>query len=238
MVALGLVALACAPAADTPSPRPIVISTGARLSAAPDRMNEVDDWVRAEMENIQEDPTFLVVTEFLAQPVYPWEGLEINADTVKVSLQGTAVDARTPYMIYGHLPLMNDMGRLDEWLPDAVGLEGFELERAILQRVSDVWLYGRTVFDAAPHLPLEELIYATENGYLDAFILTARADEFPDQHERWRTAIPNGEAQYLAWFEQTFQDLPPGMRSEPTAPQGSPGDAQADTSGVAVGLLP
>ena len=127
-------------------------------------------------------------------------------------------------MIYGHLHLMARHGRLDEWLPEAVGLEGYDLERAFMARVSDVWLYGRTVFDAAPHQPLEELIYATENGYLDAFLLTARAEEFPDEAERWQAERPNEREAYLTWFDQTFQDEPPGVRPQPTLAAPSPSD--------------
>lgn len=205
----------CAPPSETPTPRPIVIFTGARLNASPERMEVVDQWVRAEMTNITEDPTFLISTIFQPEMVYPWDGLELAGDTARVSIQGTAVDARTPFMIYGHLHLMARQGRLDEWLPEAVGLEGYELERAFMARVSDVWLYGRTVFDAAPHQPLEELIYSTENGYLDAFLLTARAEEFPEEAEQWMANRPNEREAYLTWFDQTFQDDPPGVRPEP-----------------------
>ena len=70
--------VACAPAANVPTPRPIVIFSGARLSASPERMEVVDVWVREEMANIQEDPTFLVATDYRAEIVYPWEGLRIK----------------------------------------------------------------------------------------------------------------------------------------------------------------
>ncbi len=231
LVVLGL--SACATQTSSPSPRTIVIYSGARLTAAPERMALVDEWVRAEMANIQEDPTFMIMTIYQADIVYPWEELELVADTAKVSVQGRSADARTPYMIYAHLHLMKKMGRLDEWLPGAQELEGFELERAILSRVSDVWLYGRTTFDAAPHLPLEELIYATESGYLDAFILTARREEFPEAHARWREERPEEQAEYIAWFQETFQDQPPGLRPERAPVVADSASATADTTGVA-----
>jgi len=125
-------AMACAPQSEAPTPRPIVIFTGVRLNASPERMEVVDRWVRAEMTNISEDPTFLISTIFQPEMVYPWDGLELAGDTARVSIQGTAVDARTPFMIYGHLHLMARHGRLDEWLPEAVGLEGYDLERAFM----------------------------------------------------------------------------------------------------------
>lgn len=223
---------ACATQSSAPTPRTIVIYSGARLTAAPERMALVDEWVRAEMTNIQEDPTFMIMTIYQVDIVYPWEELELVADTAKVSVQGRASDARTPYMIYAHLHLMKEMGRLDEWLPGAQELEGFELERAILSRVSDVWLYGRTTFDAAPHLPLEELIYATESGYLDALILTARPDEFPEALAAWKEERPDEQAAYIAWFQDTFQDQPPGLRPERQPTVADSASATADTAGA------
>lgn len=229
--ALVVTIAACAPPGDTPTPRPIVIHSGARLTASPERMERADAWVREAMENIQEDPTFLIRTLQVPEMVYPWDGLEIEGDTAQVAYQSTAVDARTPYMIYAHLHLMKEMGRLDTWLPDASDLEDFELERAILAQVSEVWLYGRTVFDASAHLPLEELMYSAENGYLDAFILTARPDEFADARDAWLNAKPEGEEEYVAWFQQVFQNQPPGLR--PAAEELAPGgQAPADTAGL------
>lgn len=235
-VLLAALVASCAPTTDTPTPRPIVIYSGARLNAAPERMQEADVWVREAMTDIQENPGFMVVTLPVPQAIYPWDHLEIEGDTVEIAYNGAATDARTPFMVYGFLHLMSEMGQLDQWLPGAQGLEGYELERAILAQVSEVWLYGRTVFDAHAHQPLEELIYSTENGYLDAFILTARPEEFAEARERWLSNIPDGQYQYETWFEQTFQELPPGLRSkEPLAPpEGSVQDSTevGDTTGV------
>ncbi len=234
---LGVAALfaACAPAADTPTPRPIVIYSGARLSAAPERMEEADVWVREAMTDIQENPAFLISTLPVPREIYPWDGLEIEGDTARVAYNNRAPDTRTPYMIYAYLHLMREMGQLDQWLPGTQALEGYELERAILAQVSEVWLYGRTVFDAHAYQPLEELIYATESGYLDAFILTARPEKFETERDRWLGNIPDGEYQYTAWFEETFQELPPGLRAEEfeVMPDGEarPDSVAADTTG-------
>jgi hypothetical protein len=230
----GLVVAGCATTTSTPTPRTIVIYSGARLTASPERMEVVAAWVQDEMTNIQEDPTFLIQTIFHRDIVYPWEKLELVADTAKVGIQGRAADAQTPYLIYAHLHLMKEMGRVEEWLPGAGEFDEFQLERAILARVSDVWLYGRTVFDAAPHLPLEELIYANENGYLDAFIFTARPDEFAEAYEEWQSDRPGEQAAYIAWFQETFQDQPPGLRPPTLAPESAAPDstAFADTTGT------
>jgi hypothetical protein len=107
---------------------------------------------------------------------------------------------------------MDNLGRLDEVLPEAVGAEGYELERAILARVSDAWLYGRSVFDIPPYGPLDELMFSRENGYLDAFILTARAEEFEEARVTWLQENPGRGEEYRRWFVETFEMEPPGIR--------------------------
>ncbi|GMR13371.1 MAG: hypothetical protein BMS9Abin29_1578 [Gemmatimonadota bacterium] len=202
----------CAATTGLPKPRSLVVRSGARLTADLPRMAAVNDWLLEELDNIVEDPSFFIATRAVKDPVYPWEGFTIAGDTATVRLQGSAPDARQPYEVYAHLHLMKKMNRLDEWLPDAVGLEGYELERAILARVSDAWLYGRTLFDLAPYAPLDELIFANENGYLDAFILTARAAEFRAERRRWLDENPNATQEYRAWFRRIFERDPKGLR--------------------------
>jgi len=202
----------CAATAGLPKPRSLVMRSGARLTADQARMAVIDEWVREELRNIVEDPSFLIVAQAVEESVYPWEGFTIVGDTATVNLQGSAPDARNHYEIYAHLRIMKKMDRLDEWLPDAVGLEGYELERAILARVADAWLYGRTIFDLAPYAPLDELIFANENGYLDAFILTARADEFRAERRTWLDENPNATQEYRAWFREIFERDPKGLR--------------------------
>ncbi len=202
----------CAATAGLPQPRSLVVRSGARLTADHARMAVIDQWVREQLLNIVEDPSFLIKTQLVRDPVYPWEEFTISGDTATVNLQRSAPDARNHYEIYAHLHMMKKMDRLDEWLPDAVGLEGYELERAILVRVSDAWLYGRTIFDLAPYAPLDELIFANENGYLDAFILTARADEFRAERRTWLDENPNATQEYRAWFREIFERDPKGLR--------------------------
>ncbi len=202
----------CAATVGLPKPRSLVMRSGARLTADQARMAVVDEWVREELRNIVEDPSFFIATQAVKESVYPWEGFTIVGDTATVNLQGSAPDARNHYEIYAHLHIMKKMDRLDEWLPDAVGLEGYELERAILARVADAWLYGRTIFDLAPYAPLDELIFANENGYLDAFILTARADEFRAERRTWLDENPNATQEYRAWFREIFERDPKGLR--------------------------
>ena len=107
---------------------------------------------------------------------------------------------------------MDTMDRLDEVIPEAVGTHGYELERAILARVSDAWLYGRAAFDIPPYGPLDELMFSRENGYLDAFILTARPEEFEEEHDTWLRENPGGAEEYRQWFLETFEREPPGRR--------------------------
>ncbi len=198
---------------ELPRPRTIVIHSGARLRADYDRMREVNEWVTKEQANIAEDPSFLVVAVRVAEELYPWEGMEIRGDTVWVRYDARAPDTRLVHEIYGHLHLMARMGRQAEWLPEAPDATGYELERAILKRVSDAWLLGRTVFDTQPYGPLDELMYATENGFLDAFIFTARPNEFAQERAKWAREHPGEAERYRQWFLETFNREPPGLRT-------------------------
>jgi hypothetical protein len=177
-------------------------------------MQAVNEWVLREQTNIEQDPGFWVITDMAVEEGYPWEGLRFaGSDTVRVRLDPRASDAELVYSIYGHLHLMARMGRQEEWLPEAPTATGYELERAILSRVSDAWLLGRTTFDTQPYAPLDELIYSKEYGYLDAFIFTARPNEFAEARAEWARAKPGEAETYRQWFVQTFSREPPGLRT-------------------------
>ncbi len=212
LMACVMAAGACAGAYSLPAPRTLVVRSGARIHADEGRLDAIDIWVRQQIDNINLDPSFLVVSIRTQEQTYPWDGLRINRDTVEVLVYAAAPDSRDFLNIYGHFHLMNTMGRLDEFLPEAVGAEGYELERAILARVSDAWLYGRAVFDTPPYGPLDELLFSRENGYLDAFILTARPEEFEEERLRWLRENPGREEEYAEWFLETFEMEPPGRR--------------------------
>ena len=200
---------------ELPPPRPLVVSSGARLSADPDRLKEIHEWVTVQMDNIREDPTFWIEGIASAEENYPWETLIINAkaDTARFQYGRRNPDVETSYMIYAHLHLMDRTGRLEEWLPDAADAEGYELERAIVARLSDSWLLGRTIFDTQPSRIMDELIYSVENGWLDAFLFTARPDAFAEEREAWVADNPGKIEEYREWFRSTFGTEPPGSRS-------------------------
>ncbi len=176
-------------------------------------MKEVNEWVTREQENIEMDPSFWVISQPNASDVYPWEGLRISNDSVWVQLPLAGNDASLVYNIYGHLHLMVAMGRQEEWLPEAPEAEGFDLERAILQRCADAWILGRSVFDTQPFGPMDELAYASDGGFLDAFIFTARPDEFAAARSDWVRANPEEMERYRDWFIDTFNREPPGLRT-------------------------
>ena len=198
---------------DLPEPRRLVIYSGARLNPVKERLEEVDFWVREEMDSITLDPSFMIITEPQEGPVYPWEQLRLNAqgDTASLSWQPSGGLRRGAYLIYAHLHLMAAQNRLDRWLPEAVGADDFELEKAILKRVADVWLYQRAIFDARPYSILDEITYASENGFLDEFILTARPSSFVEARRDWLADNPRGNADYVEWFRTTFERDPPGL---------------------------
>ena len=212
LVAGVLAAGACAGGYSLPAPRPLVVRSGARLFADPARLAEIDVWVREQQENIIVDPTFLIVENRSSVVTYPWQALTITGDTAAVLVYAAAPESGSIVSFYGHYHLMDNLGRLDEVLPEAVGSEGYELERAILSRVSDAWLYGRSAFDIPPYGPLDELMFSSENGYLDAFILTARQEEFEEERSAWLQENPGRDEEYRQWFQNTFELEPPGIR--------------------------
>jgi hypothetical protein len=219
LVPLGVLGLAatlgaCASGpADIPPPRPIVVHSGERIRVDRDRMREVNDWVTREEANIRDDPSFWVISEATVDDVYPWEGMRISSDSVWVPVPLGGSDAALVYRLYGHLHLMVEMGRQAEWLPEAPDAVGYELERAILKRCADAWVLGRTVFDTQPYGPTDELAYSSEEGYLDAFIFTARPNEFAASRAEYVRENPDVMQSYRDWFVNAFSREPPGIRS-------------------------
>jgi hypothetical protein len=213
MALLGIAVSACSTGpAELPAPRPIVIRSGARLYAEEDRMKGIDAWFRAQSENIELDPTFLIDAVPRDTPSYPWESLVISADTARIGVQQGFFEAAQVFSVYAHYHLMESMGRIGEFLPGGENLEGFALERAILARVADAWFLGRAVYQAAAFDPLEEILYANENGYLEAMILTARADDFEEERAAWLEEDPEALERYREWFLDVFSREPPGLR--------------------------
>lgn len=207
----------CGGRTELPPPRPLIVHSGARLSPEADRMKEIDAWVQPQLQEIREDPSFLIRTVPTESMIYPWDGLTLSGDTAAIRMQGGVPEARVPYMIYAHLRLMNVRGELGEWLPegaDSVSAGEFELEQAMLRRTADAWLYGRSVWDAPPHDVLDEIMYAKENGYLSAMIFTARPNAFADARAAWVDENPAGIEEYRRWFVDTFDREPPGLRSD------------------------
>lgn len=205
---------ACGGPPSVPPPRPLVLYSGVRLTPSQERLQEIDTWIRPQLENIREDPSFLIRTVARDTTVYPWEGLVITADTADIAMQRGMSEAQIPYMIYAHLHLMDGRGELEAWLPEASDETGYDLERAIMERTSDAWLYGRSAWDAPPYEALDEIAYATEFGYLDALIFTARPDAFVEARRAWLSENPGGIEEYRSWFVETFGREPPGLRDE------------------------
>ena len=197
-----------------PEPRGLIIHSGERLRPDRERMQDVHIRVSEQVDSIIVDPSFMITTSFQDGPVHPWDALELNpaGDSAEIQVQNTAFDASGAYRIYAHLHLMAAQNRLDRWLPEAIGGDEFELERAILEGVADTWLYQRSIFDAQPYGPLDELMFARESGYLDAYILTAQTDSFVEARRTWQSEEPGAAEEYREWFFRVFRREPPGMR--------------------------
>jgi hypothetical protein len=195
---------ACSGQLPMPEPSSIVIYSGERIQPDRERMAEVELWLTPTLDRINVDPSFLIRLTPASEITYPWDTLEIVADTANLELAGRAADGETPYLVYGFLRLMDDWGELEEALPEAAGESGYGIERAIVQRVADIWLLGRSVYDTQPFGPLDELVYSQAAGYLDDFLFATQGDRFAQEAEEYRDTFPGREQEFRAWFERTF----------------------------------
>lgn len=196
---------ACSGQPALPDPRSIIVYSGERVQADPQHMAEIEAWLMPQLERIDLDPDFLIRLQQFDQPTYPWQTLELAGDTASLGLFSQAPDAETPYLIYGYLRLMNQWDSLSTVLPEAEGTSGYDAERAIVNRVADVWLLGRSVFDTQPFGPLDELVYAREFGFLDEFIFATHGERFQDTAEAYRSENPESRSSFVEWFRETFE---------------------------------
>lgn len=232
---LGVMTLAaCAGTPPLPQTRSVITLTGERVQADPEAMVEVDGWLRPQLEDIERkgDRIRLLQEE---RAVYPWQTLEITADTARLSVQRGQGDAETPFLLYAHFRLMAEEGALERWLPEAVPeegpvAEGVDLERLILRRIADVWLLGRSVFDTTPYGPLDELLYANEAGFLEEFMLTSQPERFEAEAAAHFAANPERGEAFRSWFLRTFEREGPGFLEGPTprAPAASEGSTPSE----------
>jgi len=183
-------------------------------------------WSSSQLRQVQ-DITIHVHTLPDTVDTFPWASLRIEGDTARVRVTRAQPDLHTAYSVYAFLHLAHRQGRLERWLPDAAEAEGYPLERAIVKGMVDVWLMGRSSFKLEPHQPMDELLHASESGYLDAFLFTARPDDFPQEREQWIRENPGGLEQYREWFLRVLGEEPPGagargMRGERPPTGGGP----------------
>jgi hypothetical protein len=191
----------------------VITVTGARLNADPQAMFEVNEWLRPQLVEIERNPTVLIRVIQDNSTHYPWSTLELTGDTAQVTVQQGQADTETPFLLYAHFRLMAERGAeaLEPWLPEAFEAAGFPLERAILGRIADVWLLGRSVFDTTPFGPLDELLYSREAGFLDEFIYAAQPERFTEEGLAHNAANPDRDAAFRRWFLQVFEREEPGF---------------------------
>lgn len=213
------IAGACAGGTVLPPPRPLIVSSGARLTADPARLQEIYDWVIPLDEFIAAEPSFIIESIPSEDDPYPWESLVVVQnpvqDTARYQVTRINPDVQTPYNIYAFFHLWDRKGRLEEWLPGGDSLEGYALEREIVGRIADAWLLGRASFDTQPHEGMDELIYVKDAGFLDAFIFMARPEAFPDARADWLMENPGRLEEYRTWFRETLGGEPPAPSPDP-----------------------
>lgn len=193
-----------------PTPRSVIVFSGARIQADTERMREVDERLREQLEHIDRSRGFAIRVNRSDSRGYPWDRMEIEGDTARIFVYHLAPDTETPAKVYAHFHLMARRGALERWLPEASEAEGFELERAVLKRIADVWLLGRSVFDVQAHEPLDELLYASEHGFLDEFIFATQGDRFEAERTAHYEAAPERREEFREWFLDTFDREGPG----------------------------
>lgn len=219
---LAVLSSACASGpAQVETPRTVVIYSGERILADRDAMTEVDRWLRIQREEIDQSRDFVIRPQSTTNAGYPWRDFEITGDTALVFIQQTAGDAETPFLIYAHLRLMAERDELAEWLPEEdLGKEGLELELAILDRVADVWLLGRSVYDTQAFGPLDEILYAREAEFLRELVLETQTERFAEERQEYFARNPERREAFREWLERVFERSEPGY-VEPAEPPGS-----------------
>jgi len=206
-----LVLSACAQAAElAPDPRPIVNRQGARLALEDDRAQEIYGWVDAQIDEIQQNPSFWVITSPSTSDLFPWETLDVTptGDSATIQYPRTSPDVAQVYQIYAHLEIVRVRGTIEEWLPGADSLAGWDLEVAKVARIAEAWLLGRASYSFTPYAPLDELTYAAEGGYLEPLLLSLRGFEYPEARDAWLEANPDGEADFREWYRRTLGGEP------------------------------
>ena len=81
-------------APDLPEPRPVVVFSGARINAEPERMEEIHGWVTDAVRTIEEDPTFWLNTSYVPEPRYPWETL-VDLEGFSMAAAAAAIGSTT-----------------------------------------------------------------------------------------------------------------------------------------------
>lgn len=199
-----------------PDQRPVVNRQGARIQLEREEALEIYEWVNAEVEEIHLNPTFWITTTPSTSDLLPWETLAItpSGDSASVQFARQAPDLVQVYQIYAHLHLARARGEIEQWLPGADTLDGWDFEVAIVERMTAAWLLGRSSYAFAPYAPVDELMYAAREGMLEPLLLSLRGFEFPEERDAWLAANPNGEAEFRNWYARRIGGEPAPIAGE------------------------
>ncbi len=208
---VAVTAAACARGPEVaPDPRPIVNRQGTRLLLEDDRAQEIFRWVDAQIAEIEQNPSFWVISSASSSDLLPWETLDLTptGDSATVQYPTTVPDVARVYQIYAHLHIARVRGTVADWLPGGDTLTGWDLEVAMVDRMAEAWLLGRASYSFTPYPPVDQLVYASEAGMLEPLLLSLRGFEFPDARDAWLEENPDGEAEFREWHETTLGGVP------------------------------
>jgi hypothetical protein len=185
--------------------------SGLTLEFSSTEVRAILDTTRALERNLQEDPRVLYFTLIgpsveadSADAAYPWNAVEVRTDSVATILTpGNLREADRAYYNYA----VTRMQLVRELDPDVPCDELVEREIAAVSAFVDGWLSSRLLFGGLPFAPLDEVVFAREQGQL-AGMLAAKGDrQLGACVAEWIASHPGAVEEYRSWRDARFLGL-------------------------------
>lgn len=195
--------------------------SGLALEFSSTDVRTILDTTRALERILQDDPKVLYFTLIgpsveadNADAAYPWNAVEVRADSVATILTPDNLrEADRAYYNYA-VTRMQMVRDLD---PDVSCDELMDREIEVASAFVDGWLSSRLLFGGLPFTPLDEVVFAREQGQL-AGMLAAKGDrQLGACVAEWIGSHPGAVAEYRSWRDTRFLGLvedPPAGATE------------------------
>jgi hypothetical protein len=191
--------------------------SGLALEFSSTEVRAMLDTTRALERILQEDPRVLYFTLIgpsveadSADAAYPWNAVEVRTDSVATILTpGNLREADRAYYNYA----VTQMQMVRELDPDVSCGELMDRELEAASAFVDGWLSSRLLFGGLPFTPLDEVVFAREQGQL-AGMLAAKGDrQLGACVAEWIASHPGAVDEYRSWRDTRFL----GLVEEPPA---------------------